>query len=162
MHALCFLYNCMSYTQVFLHYVWSTKERKPILVKPNRELLFMHIRKNALTKGIHIDRINGYIDHVHCLVCLQPQQTMDQVALLLKGESAYWFNNLSGIDSEKLVWQKDYFVASVSLSIIERVRAYIDRQEIHHQKKTFEQEYNALLKTQLFVQAPDHGKMPDK
>src|ERR1700741_1537953 len=130
----------MSYTRIFIHYVWTTKNHKPMLVKPYRELLFDHIKKNALIKGIYLDRINGYIDHVHCLVWLKPEQTIDRVAQLIKGEAAYWFNNMSGIEHSKLQWQESYFAVSVSLSMMDRVRKYIDNQETHHQKKTFEEE----------------------
>ncbi|MEO8174232.1 MAG: IS200/IS605 family transposase, partial [Sediminibacterium sp.] len=129
----------MSYTKVFIHYVWATRRRKHMLFQPNRELLFDHMKQNALLKGIILDRINGYTNHVHCLVWLKPQQTLDHVAQLLKGESSYWYNNKSGIAGTKLQWQEDYFAASVSLSIIGKVRNYIDNQEKHHQKKTFEE-----------------------
>jgi putative transposase len=110
---------------------------------------FDHIRQNALLKGIYLDRINGYVDHVHMLVWLKPDQTMDKVAQLIKGESAYWFNQLSGIEHTRLQWQENYFAASVSLSMIGRVRNYIDNQEIHHQKKTFAREYEELMKQYL-------------
>ena len=141
----------MSYTKVFIHYVWSTKCRTPSLVMPYRHLLFDHIRQNALLKNIYLDRINGYTEHVHCLVWLKPTQSLDKVAQLLKGESAYWFNNLSGFNQQKLQWQDNYFAVSVSLSHIERVRAYIDNQEVHHQRKTFAEEYEALMKQYLFT-----------
>lgn len=147
----------MSYTQVFLHYVWATHRRRHTLVKPHRELLFDHIRQNALLKGIYLDRINGYSDHVHCLVWLKPQQSIDKVAQMLKGESAYWFNNLSGIKSEKLKWQENYFAISVSLNMIDRVRAYIDHQETHHQKRTFGEEYEELLKKYHFIHTLDNS-----
>lgn len=153
----------MSYTRVFIHYVWATRRRKHTLIQPYRQLLFDHIKQNALLKGIMLDRINGYTNHVHCLIWLKPQQTLDQVAQLLKGESAYWFNNKSGIVGNKLQWQEDYFAASVSLSMMGRVRNYIDNQEVHHQKKTFEDEYEELLKhfliTKNLENSVDHYKL---
>ena len=76
---------------------------------------------------------------------------MDGIAQLLKGESSYWFNHKSGIQNTKLQWQEKYFAVSVSLPMVERVRAYIDNQEVHHQKKTFEQEYTELMKEYLFI-----------
>lgn len=141
----------MSYTQVCIHYVWATHARKPSLIIPYRHLLFDHIRQNALLKGIYLDRINGYIDHVHCLVWLKPRQTIDQVAQMLKGESAYWFNNLSGIENGKLRWQENYFAVAVSLHMLDTVRAYIDNQEIHHRERAFKEEYDELMKKYLFV-----------
>jgi putative transposase len=141
----------MSYTQVFIHYVWTTHDRRPKLVMPLRQLLFDHIRQNALVKGIYLDRINGHLEHVHCLVWLKPKQTIDQVAQLLKGESSYWFNNLSGIQSSKLRWQENYFAVSVSLHMLDTVRRYIDNQESHHRQMTFKEEYDELMRKYLFV-----------
>jgi len=66
----------MPYTKVCIHYVWCTKNRAPILTPPLRKLLFDHIRKNAGEKQIHIDRMNGYYEHVHCLIWLKPNQSM--------------------------------------------------------------------------------------
>ncbi len=139
----------MSYTKIFIHYVWSTKNRESTLVMPYRQLLFDHIKQNALLKDIYLDRINGYLDHVHCLVWLKPMQTIDQVAHLLKGESAHWYNHHVGFKGLKLQWQKNYFAVSVNLAGLEKVRAYIDNQETHHRTKTFEEEYNEFLKNYL-------------
>ncbi|MBN8720095.1 MAG: IS200/IS605 family transposase [Sediminibacterium magnilacihabitans] len=136
----------MPYTRVCIHYVWATKYRKPILIKPFREMLFNHIKQNAFAKGIHIDRINGYVDHAHCLVFLKPTQTINDIVQLIKGESAHWFNQQANAPPSKLQWQSDYFAVSVSESAIPNVQRYIDNQETHHQRKTFLQEYNAFLK----------------
>ena len=124
---------------------------------PYRQLLFDHIRQNALLKDIYLDRINGYVDHVHCLVWLKPEQTVGKIAQLLKGESAYWFNNVPAMAKNKLQWQENYFAVSVSLSMLDRVRAYIDNQEAHHQQKTFEKEYNELLNQYLFIKDLDNS-----
>lgn len=136
----------MPFTKVYIHYVWATKNRVPVLTPMLRRLLFEHIRQNAKSKKIIIDSLNGHLEHIHCLVCLQPTQTIDTIAKLLKGESAHWFNNKSGINYLRLTWQDDYFAVSVSESVIDKVRAYINNQELHHQKKTFTDEYSDFLK----------------
>ncbi|MBI2272673.1 MAG: IS200/IS605 family transposase [Bacteroidetes bacterium] len=135
----------MPFTKVCIHYVWSTKNREPVLTKPLRPLLFDHIRKNANQKEILIDRLNGDTDHIHCMVWLKPTQTIHEIAKLLKGESAHWFNNRSGINHVKLYWQDEYFAVSVSESLVPKLRAYIDNQEMHHQKKSFQKEYEEFL-----------------
>ncbi|MES2330546.1 MAG: IS200/IS605 family transposase [Bacteroidota bacterium] len=135
----------MPHTKVCLHYVWSTKNHVPILSKSLRNLLFDHMRKNAFEKKIHIDRLNGYTDHVHCLVWLKPTQTVAQIAKLLKAESVYWFDRQAGTRNVKLEWQDEYFVVSVSESIVPKVRRYIDNQETHHQKKSFMEEYKEFM-----------------
>jgi len=135
----------MPFTKVCIHYVWSTKNRAPVLAKPLRLLLFDHIRKNANQKEILIDRLNGDLDHIHCMVWLKPTQTIHEIAKLLKGESAHWFNNRSGITNVKLYWQDEYFAVSVSESLVPKLRAYIDNQEMHHQKKSFQKEYEEFM-----------------
>ena len=136
----------MPFAKIWIHCVWSTKNRQPILTYPVRNLLFDHIRKNAGLKQIHIDRMNGHLDHVHCLLLLRPTQPIGEIIKLIKGESAHWFNNQSGIKNIKLQWQSEYFAVSVSESIVPKLRMYIDGQEVHHQKKTFGEEYNEFMK----------------
>jgi REP element-mobilizing transposase RayT len=78
-------------------------------------------------------------------VSLGSSQSVDKIAQLLKGEAAFWFNNKSGIMAPKLQWQEDYFCVSISESGSDSVRAYIDNQEVHHQNKTFAQEYEEFM-----------------
>ena len=136
----------MSLIKIWIHYVWSTKYRKPILKEPYRSLLFQHIKQHGYEKNIFIDRINGYEEHVHAIVSLGPNQTIDEIAQILKGESSFWFNNKSGFKAPKLSWQSEYFAASVSESALPELRAYVDGQVLHHQKKTFQEEYDELMK----------------
>jgi putative transposase len=147
----------MSYTSVYIHFVWATRSRKPVLVKPYRELLFDHIRKNALLKGIYLDRINGHTDHVHCLVKLQGDQSIGRVAQLIKGEASYWFNRQPDIGKRRLQWQENYFAISVSLSQVYKVRTFIDNQEFHHSKKSFAEEYKLLMHQHLLLKDLDNS-----
>jgi len=135
----------MSFIKVYIHFVWSTKNRMPFLETPEiRQLMWNHIRENAKEKEIHIDFVNGYSDHCHCLVSLGVDQTIQKVMQLIKGESSFWMNNQKLI-LDKFEWQNEYFAVSVSESILERVRNYIKNQEQHHSKQTFEEEYNEFM-----------------
>ena len=136
----------MPYIRVWIHYVWSTKYRQPTLKDGFREILFEHIRQNARSKDIYLDRINGYHDHMHCLISLGSDQTIEKLAQLIKGESSFWFNNKSGFKTNRLEWQEEYFAVSVSESMLDNVRVYIDNQVEHHQKKTFELEYEEFMR----------------
>jgi putative transposase len=145
----------MPYIKVWIHFVWSTKHRIPFMkTREVRQTIFNHIRENAKEKGIYIDFINGYTDHVHCLVSLGIDQSMSRIMQLLKGESSFWINK-NGICEEKFEWQDEYFAISVSESIVDRVRNYIKRQEEHHQKKTYAQEYNELIEKYGFEKFKD-------
>lgn len=135
----------MPYIKVYIHFVWSTKNRYPYLKTSEiRKAMWLHIIQNAREKGIFIDFINGYTDHCHCLVSLSSDQNISKIMQLIKGESTNWFNK-QGFIKEKFQWQKEYFAISVSESILNRVRNYIKNQETHHQKKTFQDEYLELI-----------------
>jgi len=134
----------MPYLRIWIHMVWATKDRQPYLVDAIRNEVFQHIKDYAETKGIHLDHINGYVDHVHCLLSLNADQNVATIANLLKGESSFWINR-NKLTKQKFGWQTEYFAASVSHSQIDVVRKYICNQESHHQKRTFQQEYDEFI-----------------
>lgn len=135
----------MPFIKVYIHFVWSTKNRVPYLKTIDlRKAMWKHIKENAAKKDIFIDYVNGYNDHCHCLVSLGTEQTISKVMQLIKGESAFWFNNQNLI-LEKFQWQDEYFAVSVSESMIEKVRNYIKKQEVHHNKKSYQEEHNEMI-----------------
>jgi REP element-mobilizing transposase RayT len=134
----------MPFIKIWIHLVWSTKNRQPLLTTAIRQKVFTHIKENALQKHIHIDFINGYTDHMHCLVALHREQNIASVVQLIKGESSFWINK-NNLCAKKFEWQGEYFAVSVSESGVNKVREYIKNQEIHHTKKTFQQEYDAFM-----------------
>ncbi|WCM42000.1 IS200/IS605 family transposase [Flavobacterium sp. CBA20B-1] len=135
----------MPFIKVYIHFVWSTKNRNPFLKTLEiREAMWQHIKQNAAEKGIFIDFISGYTDHCHCLISLGSDQTISKIMQLIKGESANWFNKQQYIE-EKFQWQEEYFAVSVSESIVDKVRNYIKNQEVHHSKKSFQEEYIELI-----------------
>ena len=135
----------MPFIKVYIHFVWSTKNRVQCLKTKNTRLkVWQHIRDNAVTKDIHIDFISGYHDHCHCLVSLGADQSIQKIMQLIKGESAFWINQTQLIE-EKFEWQDEYFAVSVSESMLNKVRDYIKRQEQHHQHKTFDDEHTEFI-----------------
>lgn len=134
----------MGYVKIWVHLVWTTKNRAPVLVKEIRKPLFEHIRENARSKNIYVDHINGYLEHVHCLISLRSGQTIDKILMLLKGEASNWANKQKLI-MPKLEWQEEYFAVSVSENGINRVREYIRNQEEHHRKTGFQEEYDEFM-----------------
>ena len=135
----------MPFTKVYIHFVWSTKNRVQFLCsKELREMVWQHIRENAKKKGIFIDTINGHAEHCHCLVSLGTNQTIEKVVQLIKGESSFWINK-QALSKKKFEWQDEYFAVSVSESILAKVRAYLKNQEEHHKHYTFQQEYDEFI-----------------
>jgi REP element-mobilizing transposase RayT len=136
----------MSLLKVYIHLVWSTKNRIQFLEsKEIRQKVWEHIKENAKKKEIFVDNVNGYSDHCHCLVSLKGDQSIQKVIQLIKGESSFWINK-NNLTSHKFEWQDEYLANSVSESMLEIVRNYIKNQEEHHSKITFQQEYIELLK----------------
>lgn len=135
----------MSWVRVYVHLVFCTKNRKPFFnSKELRKTVFQHIKKNAEEKGIWFDCVNGYQDHVHCLLSLSRELSISKVAQLIKGESSFWINQNS-LTAEKFMWQDDYWVVGVSESHINAVRAYIHNQEQHHEKLSFTSEIDSFM-----------------
>ncbi len=135
----------MPFLKIIVHFVWSVKNRKSLLHKAAKDALCDHIRENAKAKGIHVLNVNGDLDHLHVLVSYDSHQNTETLAQLLKGESSYWANRNLQL-SEKLEWQDEYFAVSVSGKEFGEVYAYIDNQEAHHAHKTFDQEYEELMR----------------
>jgi putative transposase len=135
----------MPFVKVYIHFVWSTKNRLPFLDSLEcRQKVWQHIKENASKKEIYIDFVNGHVDHCHCLISLGIDQTIEKVMQLVKGESSFWINQQKLIKT-KFEWQDEYFALSVSESMLDKVRAYIKNQEAHHERKTFQQEYDELI-----------------
>lgn len=136
----------MSWVRIWVHLVFSTKERQPFLSpKELREKIFQHIKENAKSKNIWLDSINGYKEHIHCLISLNKDQSISKVAQLIKGESSFWINK--NIHSQnKFIWQDDYWAVSLSESHIEAIKKYIQEQDDHHKHKSFAEEVDEFIK----------------
>jgi len=139
----------MPYTKVMIHFIWSTKNRSPIITAELKPILLSHIKENSLAKGIFIDTLNCVSDHIHLFISLGTEQTIAKVAMLIKGESSYWVNKQKLI-KYKFEWQDEYIALSVSEDGVDKVRKYIASQEEHHKKKTIAKEYEEFLKLNGF------------
>ncbi len=126
----------------------------PFLKKEIRPIVFQHIKENVKHKNIYLDCVNGYQDHVHCLMSLRRDQTIAKNVQLIKGEVSHWINQQK-LCPQKFGWQDEYFAVSVSESMINRVRSYIHNQEKHHQTKTFAEEYEEFIEKYGFVKLKD-------
>ncbi|MDB5281390.1 MAG: hypothetical protein JWO06_465 [Bacteroidota bacterium] len=69
----------MPYTRILIHAVWATKDRKPLMQTENRNALIAHIRQIAVEKNIHLLNVNGYVEHLHCLISLKSDQSISTV-----------------------------------------------------------------------------------
>ena len=130
----------MSWVRIWVHLVFSTKNREPFLNSAElRKQFFQHIKQNAEEKQIWLDCISGYADHAHCLISLGKDQSVSKVAQMIKGESSFWINHKSLI-KKKFTWQDDYWAVSVAESHLIKIRKYIHGQEEHHGNVPFSEE----------------------
>src|SRR5690606_681966 len=135
----------MSWVRIWVHLVYSTKNRIPYLNSLQlREAVFQHVRENAKEKEIFLEAVNGYQDHMHCLISLNKSKSISETSQLIKGESSYWINK-NKIVKDKFSWQDDYWAVGVSESHLAIVKKYIQQQELHHRTQTFTEEINDFM-----------------
>ncbi|MBI4324856.1 MAG: IS200/IS605 family transposase, partial [Chloroflexi bacterium] len=81
-----------SYSRVWLHLVWGTLERRPMLTKPAAARISAYLHDYAKQKGVYmkINFVNA--DHVHALIDLPTNLSIEEVMQLLKGSSSHWIN----------------------------------------------------------------------
>lgn len=136
----------MPFVAVWVHAVWATQQRQPLLIPALRPLLFQHLSEQAQRHHIRLTDVGGWVDHVHILFALAPDQNLAKVLQLLKGESSYWLNQQGLISAKPFRWQSEYWAGSVSPSGLARVRSYIAGQEEHHRAYSFTEECERLFK----------------
>jgi len=139
----------MPYLNIYLHVIWSTKNRAKLITKELKPLLIEHIKSNAILKGIFIDSINCVMDHMHLIISLGSDQTVGKVVQLIKGESSFWINK-NKLVKGKFEWQDDYIAVSISKSILDNVRKYVDNQVEHHRIKSYTEEVEEFRKKYCF------------
>ena len=139
-----------SLSKVALHVTFSTKDRLRVL---NQRELRQHLEGYMVGILRNLDcpsiATRAVCDHVHTLFLLARTVTIADVVQTVKKESSKWVKDQAAARTDpylaKSHWQKGYGVFSVSESMVSRVRRYIERQEEHHKRMTFQEEYRALL-----------------
>lgn len=135
-----------TFTSIWIHLVWSTKNREPLIYKHIKYKLYDQIRKISYDKGYHLDFINGIEDHVHLLISLDPKFAISDMVKNIKGLSWEWMRKKKLIE-EYFSWQDGYSGFSVSPQHINKIRNYIKNQEQHHKNMDFEEELKILKQT---------------
>ena len=134
-----------SYTRCWIHLIWGTHNREKILTKEACEQLKTYLLSYAKEKNIYIKQLFVNPDHVHILLDLPTDMTIEDVAHLLKGSSSNWINK-SNLLRRKFAWGRGYGAFSVSQSLVNKVCDYIANQEEHHRTKSFSEEYEEFIK----------------
>lgn len=134
-----------SYNKIWIHAIWSTKEREPLILSNIETAIYKYMRQQLKDLGCNCRIINGMPDHVHFLFLLNPQTSIADIIKQVKGSTSHYINEQDWMVS-KFAWQTGYAAYSVSESQIEKVAAYIINQKQHHSKHSFTNEYQEFLK----------------
>lgn len=134
-----------TYSNLLFHVVFSTKERVGLLSKELCVRLYPYLSSIAEKNDFKIIKIGGVKDHVHLLMTITPELSVSKAVQLLKGNSSKWLHE-NFADMNIFSWQNGYGVFTVSKSQISIVENYINNQEEHHKKLSFQEEYIELLK----------------
>jgi putative transposase len=133
-----------SFVVNLVHYVWSTSERRPMIERTWQDRLYGYIGGILRNKSGHVLCAGGMPDHIHLFVSLPSTMSIALGANVLKSNSSAWAHeNIAGKDMFR--WQAGYGAFTVSKSGEESVMRYIENQEEHHRRQTFETEFIALL-----------------
>jgi REP element-mobilizing transposase RayT len=128
-----------TYANNFIHCVFSTKDRLPLIPASRTAELYAYLGGIARGEGFSLIAAGGTANHIHLLFVLPASCSLAQAVQKLKGSSSRWMG-------DGFAWQEGYGAFSVSPSQISVVKRYIQSQEEHHRKRNFEEEFVVLLR----------------
>ena len=131
-----------SFTKLHYHLIFATKYRLPLIQPGIRSELERFLAASVAKMGGHAIEIGGMPDHTHILAGLPPTISIADALKRLKGSSSHWLSRRPDIDF--FAWQLGYGAFTVSASMIDRVRRYIQNQEKHHAKYSLTEEIQLL------------------
>src|ERR1044071_2828393 len=133
-----------SYTSLYHHFIFGTKNRQPLIGIELQERLYAYIGGIIRSEMGTLIAAGGMPDHIHLLASLHGQASTSELMRLVKTNSSKWVHE-SFDDRREFAWQDGYGAFSVSFSALDRVKQYIHEQEMHHRKLTFEEEFAEFL-----------------
>ncbi len=134
-----------SYTHLYVHIVFSTKDRSSIIPREIQNRLYRYIHGIVDAKKGVLAACGGMGDHIHLLVSLPPSKSVSEMVRDIKANSSRWIHEVDA-RYRTFSWQEGYSAFGVSASMVEPVRKYIGGQEEHHRKVSFQEEWTVLMK----------------
>jgi len=131
-----------TYSNNLIHCVFSTKLRRNSIPDELREKLSMYFVGIGKSHDIRVLCAGGTANHAHLLIVLPATLPLAKAVQVLKANSSRWL----GEHGFEFAWQEGYGAFSVSASNVDAVRHYIEHQPEHHAKRSFEDEFMALLR----------------
>ena len=134
-----------TYTQIHIQAVFAVQNRECIITKTWKDELYKYLTGIVQNNKHKLLAINGMPDHIHLLIGLRPNQSISDLLQDIKGSSSKWINEKRLVRG-KFSWQEGYGAFSYSKLELPDVINYINNQQEHHKRKTFNEEYLQLLK----------------
>ncbi len=134
-----------TYSQIYIHYVFSPKYRQALIQETFELELHKYITGIVNNQGQVLISINGTSDHCHMLVRLKPAMAPSKFIQTVKTNSSGWINKKHFLNV-KFAWQTGGGIFSVSHRNVPQLIKYIDNQKEHHSTINFKDEYLKLLK----------------
>jgi len=119
------------HAEVFLHFVWTTHGREPILTSEIERRLFRYITGICTKLNCHVLALNGMPDHVHLAITFPTTVTIEHVIRTIKGSSST-FARETLVPGKFFGWRDGYGVFSFGRQDVDAVIAYIRNQKTHH------------------------------
>jgi REP element-mobilizing transposase RayT len=135
----------LSLAFILVHVIFSTKDRNPVLQDPVRVELHAYLATVARNAGCECYRVGGVADHVHLAIRLSRSLDIAKLVAELKASSSKWLKTQSP-SLAKFPWQRGYGAFSVGPADLDVLVGYIDAQEAHHAKHSFQDEFRAFLR----------------
>lgn len=133
-----------TFTQIHLHLVFAVKYRRGLIQPLWKDRLYAYITGIVQQNNHKLVIINGMPDHVHLLIGFRPTQTLADLMRDIKQMSTRWINEQHLVPGG-FAWQEGYGAFSYSRDDLPMLIRYIEQQEKHHAKRTFLEEYRAML-----------------
>jgi len=134
-----------SLSKLFVHIIYHIKNKNAYIRNEEKNELYSYIGK--ITKDLDSIPIliNGVENHVHILCVMSKNIALSKLIEEIKKNSSRWIKKF-GPHYSYFEWQGGYGGFSVSPSICEKTKKYIENQEERHKKISFQEEYLLFLK----------------
>ncbi len=131
-----------AYARNFIHLTFSTKDRRKKIRAEIEAQFYLYVTSICEAYKVQVLEIGGTEDHLHLLLSMPPRISVSTIVAAIKANSSKWMNETGHL----FAWQQGYGAFSVSASNLESVRSYIRKQKQHHAKRSFEEEFKAMLR----------------
>lgn len=134
-----------SLSKLYVHIIFHTKNNLGLIKHQDKNDLYAYLGAIIKDNGSIPILINGIEDHIHILCVMSKNIALSKFVEEIKRHSSRWIKT-KGQHYRLFAWQNGYAAFSVSSSLHEKTKMYIQNQEIHHRKTTFKEELIAFLK----------------